>query len=416
MVAKIKIGKSIRGILHYNENKVAEGEANLILASGFAGDIEKMSFHNKIKRFQHLTELKPGVKTNALHISLNFEASEKIDNAMMQQIAISYMELIGFGEQPFLVYRHNDVAHQHIHIATTSIQRNGKPINLHNIGRQISEPARKQIEKDFNLVVAESKKFKPNSAIKPINPDIINYGHIPTKRAINNVINAVVETYKFTSVAELNALLKQFNVIADRGNEETEMFQKKGLQYAILDNNGIKVGVPIKASSFYSKPTLKNLEDKFEKNLEKRKPFKHDLTNRINKVLDKFNSVTESTLMVELKKQGVNLVFRKYGQGYTYGVTFIDHINKLVFNGSALGKSFSAKAISEVISDRDQAKTYLQPASQKTYLPKDNPTPKTYLEPMGKTSYLDDLLGKTKTGFAPMVGKTKKKKRRGIKR
>jgi len=66
MVAKIVIGKSIRGILHYNEQKVAEGEAKLILASGFAGDIEKMSFHNKVQRFNHLTVLKPSVKTNVL--------------------------------------------------------------------------------------------------------------------------------------------------------------------------------------------------------------------------------------------------------------------------------------------------------------------------------------------------------------
>jgi hypothetical protein len=414
MVAKIKIGKSIRGILHYNENKVAEGEANLILASGFAGDIEKMNLHHKIKRFQHLTDLKPSVKTNALHISLNFEASEKIDNAKMQQIAISYMELIGFEEQPFLVYRHNDVAHQHIHIATTSIQRNGKPINLHNIGRQISEPARKQIEMDFNLVVAESKKFKPHSAIKPINSEIINYGHIPTKRAISNVINAVVETYKFTSVAELNALLKQFNVLADRGSEETDMFQKKGLQYAILNNDGIKVGVPIKASAFYSKPTLKNLEDKFEKNLEKRKAYKPDLTSRINKVTSKFNAITERTLISELNKQGINLVLRKNEQGYIYGATFIDHISKSVFNGSALGKSFSAKGISELISNKDEPKTYLKPTKQgRIFLLLDNPT-KTHLEPISKTNYLNDLLGKTDADFAPTT--SKKKKRRGIKR
>ncbi|MFA6275782.1 MAG: relaxase/mobilization nuclease domain-containing protein [Pedobacter sp.] len=416
MVAKIKIGKSIRGILHYNENKVSEGEANLILASGFAGDIEKINLQHKIKRFQHLTDLKPSVKTNALHISLNFEASEKIDNAKMQQIAISYMELIGFGEQPFLVYRHNDVAHQHIHIATTSIQRNGKPINLHNIGRKISEPARKQIEIDFNLVVAESKKFKPNSAIKPIDPKIINYGHIPTKRGISNVINAVVETYKFTSIAELNALLKHFNVVADRGNQETEMFQKKGLQFAILDNYGNKVGVPIKASSFYSKPTLKNLENKFEKNLQKRKAYKSDLTSRINKVMGRFNAITERTLTSELNKQGINLVLRRNEQGYIFGATFIDHISKSVFNGSALGKSFSAKSISEFISHKDELKTYLKPTSQeRIFLSTDNPT-KTYLEPISKTNYLNDLLGRTDADFAPTISKTTKKKRRGIKR
>lgn len=407
MVAKIKIGKSIRGIIHYNESKVAEGKANLILASGFAGDIEKMGFHNKIKRFQHLNGLKPSIKTNALHISLNFEASEKIDNIKMQQIAIAYMELIGFGDQPYLVYRHNDVAHQHIHIATTSIQRDGQSISLHNIGREISEPARKQIEKDFNLVVAESKTYKPYSAIKPIDPEIINYGHIPTKRAINNVIGAVIDNYKFTSLAEFNALLKQFNLIADRGNEGTEMFEKKGLQYAILTSKGEKVGVPIKASSFYSKPTLRNIEKKFEKNLEKRKPYKQELVNRIDKVLTKFNTVTEKTLIMELKKVGVDLVLRKNEQGLIYGTTFIDHFKKTVFNGSALGKAYSAKAISGVITNKDEAKTYLK---------RENIHSTTYLEPIAKTNYLSDLLGRAETDIAPTVGKSRRKKRRGIRR
>jgi hypothetical protein len=407
MVAKIKIGKSIRGILHYNENKVAEGEANLILASGFAGDIEKMNFQNKVKRFQHLTDLKPTIKTNALHISLNFEASEKIDNTKMQQIAISYMELIGFGEQPFLVYRHNDVAHQHIHIATISIQRDGKPINLHNIGLELSEPARKQIEQDFKLVVAESKKYKPLSAIKPINADIINYGHIPTKRAINNVVGAVIDNYSFTSVAEFNALLKQFNVIADRGNETTEMFQKKGLQYAILNTKGEKVGVPIKASSFYSKPTLRNLEKKFEKNIEKRKPHRHDLISRIDKVIAKFNSVSEKTLVAELKGAGIDLVLRKNDKGFIYGATFIDHLHMTVFNGSALGKPYSAKAISELMAGKDERKTYLMRIE----------APSTsYLEPVAQTNYLNALLGKTEMDIAPMVGKPRRKKPRGIKR
>lgn len=413
MVAKIKIGKSIRGILHYNESKVSEGSASLILASGFAGDVEKMSIQHKITRFQHLIELKPSVKTNALHISLNFEASEKIDNTKMQQIAIRYMDLIGFDEQPFLVYRHNDVAHQHIHIATTSIQRDGKSINLHNIGRELSEPARKQIEKDFNLIVAESKKFKPMSAIKPVDPAVVNYGHVPTKRAISNVVTAVMETYKFTSLAEFNAVLKEFNVFANRGGEDTEMFKTKGLQYSILDKDGNQTGVPIKASSFYSKPILRSLEKKFSQNHDKRKPYRQDLMLRIDRLLDKYNSISEATLQKELNRAGINLVFRKNAEGFRYGTTFVDHIHKTVFNGSDLGKSYSAKAISEIIGN-DQLKKYLKPTNQRqTYL---RGNTDSYLEPTKPTNFLDTLLGKSQVDSAPTIGNKKKRKRKGITR
>ena len=73
----------------------------------------------------------------------------------------------------------------------------------------------------------------------------------------------------------MNAILKQFNVIADRGKDTTLMFQKKGLMYSIIKEKGEQVGVPIKASAIYDKPTLANLEKEFEKNIEKRKPFRN---------------------------------------------------------------------------------------------------------------------------------------------
>lgn len=414
MVAKIKIGKSIGGILHYNENKVTEGVAKLILASGFAGEVENMDFEHKLKRFEHLTTLKPSIKTNALHISLNFHSSENIDDIKIQDIAITYMESIGFGDQPFLVYRHNDAAHQHIHIVTTSIQRNGAPIKTHNIGSLVSEPARKKIEKDFNLVIAENKRFSPEPGIKPIDQSIVIYGRLPTKKSISNVLSTVIGSYKYTSLAELNAVLKQFNVVADRGAEETETYKKKGLIYSIIDEHGKKLGVPIKSSSFYSKPTLQNLEKRYEKNSELRKPLKHDLLKRINKVLESYQSITKNTLIIELKKVGVNLILRTNEQGRIYGTTFVDHINKTVFNGSDLGKLYSANILSQRISTNDIIKTYLAPLNgQNGYLKSNTDQQfKPCLFPIQTTTIsIGDIFGKPEIDYNPMPNKRKKRKR-----
>ncbi|RKR81892.1 relaxase/mobilization nuclease-like protein [Mucilaginibacter gracilis] len=288
MVAKIITGKNIRGLLLYNENKVEAHKAELIMASRFGGDIEQLGFKNKLARFEHLTMLNSRVKTNALHIMLNFNTSEKIGTPKLQQIAAAYMEKIGFGDQPYLVYRHNDAAHDHLHIVSTNMQMDGKRIDLHNIGRLLSEPARKELEVAYGLVKAEGKGLKEALGIKPIDIEKAVYGKTPTKRAISNVVGEVTATYKFTSVAELNAVLKQFNVVADRGREDTLMFEKKGLIYSILDQQGHKIGIPFKASSLNGKPTLKNLETKFERNRERRKPFKEDLKKRIDTVFGKY--------------------------------------------------------------------------------------------------------------------------------
>ncbi|TKB97261.1 relaxase/mobilization nuclease domain-containing protein [Pedobacter cryotolerans] len=390
MVAKIKFGKSMRGILIYNENKVEKGEAKIILASGFAVDIDRINLDQKIQRFKNLTDLNPTVKTNALHISLNFDAADKLDLQKVQQIAQSYMEQIGFGEQPYIAYRHLDAAHPHIHIATTLMQKDGKRKYTHNMGRLVSEPARKAIETEFGLIKAEGRKQGNPLTIKPA-----IYGQKPTKQTINSIVLSVRQGYAFTSLAEFNAILGQFNIRADRGREATTMFEKKGLLYSILDEKLNPIGVPIKASSFHDQPTLKNLEKDFQEGMDKRKPFKENLKKRIDWVVQKYNNLTRSTLVNELAKQQIGVVFRQNDKGMIYGLTFVDHKLKTVFNGSDLGKDYSARAVTEKFAAQDQIRTYLKPNQATHFF--GNP--------------LEPLLEKADYDAPTVIGKKKKKKK-----
>ena len=426
-------GKSIRGLLNYNENKVNAGVAELIMASRFAGEANQLGFNQKLQRFEHLTDLNSHVKTNSLHIMLNFDVKEKPDYFKLQQIAAAYMEKIGFGDQPYLVYKHEDAAHPHIHIVTTNIRKDGARINLHDIGKRISEPARKELEKEFGLIKAEGKELKEAIAIRPINIEKAEYGKTPTKRAITNVVTAVTRDYKYTSLAELNAILKQFNVIADRGKEDTQMFQKKGLIYSIIDEKGNKIGIPFKASSLNGKPTLPNLENRFTQNDEKRKTYKEGLKTSIDKVFSSYNEITKDTFIKELAKHSINALFRQNEQGLTYGITFVDNKNKTVFNGSDLGKAYSAKAISERFSNEDKPNqqqqqqtttSYLKPKQETTYLKPQKETDylktvqkeqeKTYLKPNLPERLLENLLGKTDEDSLPTIPEDKKKKKREL--
>ena len=54
MVAKVISGKSIRGVLNYNESKVKEGQAVCILENKFGTDPEDLSSSDKLSRFEHL--------------------------------------------------------------------------------------------------------------------------------------------------------------------------------------------------------------------------------------------------------------------------------------------------------------------------------------------------------------------------
>src|ERR1700761_703559 len=154
MVAKIKTGRSVSGAINYNEHKVRVGKAELILAQGYLKDPPNLSFTDKLQRLTDLTNRNERTLVNALHVSLNFAVSENLDKDVLQQIADEYMDGLGFGKQPYLVYQHYDAGHPHLHIVTTNIEPDGKRISFHLLANRASESARKQVELNFNLVKA----------------------------------------------------------------------------------------------------------------------------------------------------------------------------------------------------------------------------------------------------------------------
>lgn len=346
MVAVIKTGHSIHRILNYNENKVKEGVAECISAANYPMDVEQLSIKNKLNRMLNQAALNENVTRNSVHISLNFDPSEKISNKQLKGIADTYMQKTGFGEQPYLVYQHFDAGHPHIHIVTVKVRADGSRIDMQNIGRNQSEKARREIEIAYGLMKAENMKMKQYE-LKSAYTQKVQYGKSDSRRAIANVLDAVLTSYKYTSLPELNAVLKQYNVLADRGSESSRVYHHQGLLYRILDDNGNSIGVPIKASSFYNKPTLKYLEERFHLNEAARQSDKTRVKNMIDLVFLKHRKQSLQSLIKSLEKESINAVLRQNPNGIIYGITYVDHQTKCVFNGSALGKAYSAKAIQE---------------------------------------------------------------------
>ena len=347
MVAVVKTGRSIHRVFNYNENKVKEGKAEIIGAGNYPFDPEKTTTTMRLNRLIRQMELRPDVKVNSVHISLNFDPSENdLPKEKLMHIAEAYMAKLGFGNQPFLAYQHHDAGHPHLHLVTTNITADSKRISLHHIGIHKSEPARKEIEKEFGLVAAEGHKKSTATGLQPVALGKVNYGRMESKKALQVVLENIVADYKYTSLAELNAVLRQYNVEADRGTEDSRINKAGGLVYHILDGHGKPIGVPIKASAFYNKPTLKNLESKFTGNEAKRMHHKSRVKNAVDMALVG-GKANLQYLVKALEKQGIHIALRQNDTGLIYGITYVDHTTKCVFNGSALGKQYSAKAIQE---------------------------------------------------------------------
>jgi hypothetical protein len=363
MVAVIHSGSSLRNALNYNEQKVKQEVATCLAAVNYPKDVEQLSFNQKLMRLENQADLNIKTKVNSVHISLNFDPSERLSAEQLKEISDTYLNKIGFENQPYLLYQHHDSGHPHVHIVTTNIKADGKRIELHNLGKIQSEKARKEIEISFGLVKAQDSKQREAYQLKPINVQRVCYGRSETKRAITNVLDQVIKNYKFTSLPELNAVLKQYNIIADQGSENSRVFKNKGLTYRIIDEQDNKIGVPIKASDFYNKPTLKFLETRFSQNEMARQPHKTRIKNAIDLAFLRQPNQPIGDLMKTLDKQGINTVLRQNEQGIIYGVTYVDHQTKCVFNGSALGKEYSAKgmldrcgAASEQLSQKELVK------------------------------------------------------------
>ncbi len=343
MVAVINTGNSISRTLNYNEQKVQQKKAKCLGAFNYPKDVNHLNFHEKLNMVKHQAELNENVKRNSVHISLNFDPSDRLDEGKLLIIAERYMKVIGFEQQPYLVYQHNDAGHPHIHIVSIKVNRDGSRIDMQNMGRNQSRKACEVLENEFKLTKAKGRKQQISTAINP-SPKVV-YGKSETKRAIANVLERVLPNYLYTSLPELNAILKEFNVRAEKGNTTSRIYKNNGMIYHALNDSGKPTGIPIKASLFYNNPGLKFLESRFKENESKRIPHKARLKNIVDVALLQQKHLTLQNFIEALKKTGIQVVLRQNDQGIHYGITYIDHMTKAVFNGSDLGKQYSIKAI-----------------------------------------------------------------------
>jgi hypothetical protein len=344
MVVRINTPASLQQTLNYNEHKVNRGVATCIAENHFPLPVNQLNFYQKLHWLEQRNTLNQRATTKTLHISLNFDPSEILSNDRLTELTYAYMERIGFGDQPYLVYRHLDAGHPHVHIVATTIQRNGARINTHNIGRNQSETARKEIETQFGLIRAESKKHLGESKMQQKELSKATYGKCETKRGITNILKQVLNTYNYTSLSELNAILHEKGVMADRGNPESFTYRNGGLLYRLLSWDKVPTGIPIKASTIAGKPTLATLEQKFKQNKKDRDLPRLSLQNTITTILHQSPSSLES-FIEKLLDQNITTVLRQNKEGRLYGITFIDHRTRTVFNGSAIGKAFSIGGI-----------------------------------------------------------------------
>ena len=342
MVTKISIGKSLYGALAYNGEKINEAKGRLLATNRIYNDGTGMVNIGKAME-GFMTFMPPVVKTKnpVLHISLNPHPDDVLTDTELQDIAKEYLGKMGYGNQPYLIFKHEDIDRHHLHIVTVNVGEDGKRINQAYLFRR-SERVRKELEQKYGLHPAERKNSHLENPLRKVD---VSAGDV--KKQAGNIVKALNRQYRFQTMGEYRALLSLYNMTVEEARGNVRGREYHGLVYSVTDDKGNKVGNPFKSSLFGKSAGYEAVQKKFVRSKSEIKDRKlADMTKRT--VLSVLQGTYDKDKFVsQLKEKGIDTVLRYTEEGRIYGATFIDHRTGCVLNGSRMGKELSANALQE---------------------------------------------------------------------
>ena len=345
MIAKISATENLGGALGYNFKKVEKEEASILLTQGLYQNKEgTYTMAEVFADMQAVIPEKCRTKKMVFHCSLNPHPDEKLSDETLTQIAKEYMETLGYGKQPYIVFKHNDIAREHIHIVSLRIDGEGKKIN-DKFEKRRSKKITDALEKRFGLIPSSKVADKAVEETPKID---ITRGNI--KEQVASALRMVLKHYKFCSLGELNAILSAYNLAVEEVKTEFRGKKYDGLVYVPTDDKGGKVSTPIHASDIGRGVGYTAVQNRMQKSKQNVKPLIPTVRNKVLQTM-RTSPNTEKELRQRLEEQGLRVVIRKNESGRIYGITFIDDKAGIALNGSRLGKGYAANVFNGYFSN-----------------------------------------------------------------
>lgn len=350
MVARITHGRHIEGVLLYNKLKLDSDKARVLLCHNlplapYGGKISTRKLTEAFRPW--FAHPRSRLRDPVFHVSLNPHPDDKLDDMQLIEIADRYMERMGYGDQPYVVFRHDDIARTHLHVVACRIRPDGRAVDYRNYKRR-SKAVTEEIEREFNLIPAEGQHRQEIAA-----PLRVDYAQSNLKAQLSSVLLHLSERYRYPSLGEYASLLKLFNVRMEECRGEVAGRPYAGIIYGALNEKGQQVGKPIKASRFNSRVGYRALQREYEKTKRWLRTHSQDLDpirQAIRTAMQ--SSQTPEEFTEALRPAAINVVFHRSAEhdNRIFGITFIDHRNGLVLNGSRLGKEFAANRFQKLFS------------------------------------------------------------------
>jgi hypothetical protein len=343
MIAKIGRGNNLYGALVYNQLKVEKENGQVLYTNKIIETPDGSYATNQLLRsFEPYLLANRKTEKPILHISLNPDPKDKVSDEEFGELAQKYMQEMGYGNQPFVIFKHTDIDRTHIHIVSVCVDEDGRKISDKFEKRRSMDVCR-LLENEYSLRSAtEKKQSQQNQIFKPV-----DYKAGDIKSQMASVIRHLPKNYKFEGFGTYNALLSLFNITVEEVKGEYNGIPRQGLVYFALNEKGEKASNPFKASLFGKQAGYVQLQQHYaqSKELLKNEPSKALLKTTIEMSFQEASN--EREFKKRLLERGINTVVRRNGEGRVYGITFVDHASKSVWNGSQLGKSLSANVFND---------------------------------------------------------------------
>ena len=343
MVAKINRGVSLYGALAYNWQKVDDNTARIISGNGMVTDAAgypDKSMQDTMYAFRKYLLANKNTDKPILHISLNPSLDDNLSEKQLAMLADEYMCKMRYGSQPYIVFLHEDIERRHIHIVSTCVNERGEKID-DSYEWNRSMRACRELERKFGLQqVADKRRESLEPYLKKA-----GYRDGDVKRQTGNILKSVFSSYRFQSFGEYSALLSCFNIEARQVKGEHDGIPYNGIVYTVTDDAGRPVCTPVKSSLLGKRFGYEGIQKRIGYNARdyKAKKWQPKIANDVTFAKHGCRGDRDTFVSI-LALRGIDVVFRENDDGRIYGATFIDHRNKEVYNGSRLGKEFSANA------------------------------------------------------------------------
>ena len=159
MIAKAVKGKGFRGALNYDLQK---GHGRII-ETNMAGENPR----ELAAEFGEIRKLRPTLGKAVLHVSLSASPGEKLTDAQWSDIAKHYLDGMGLEKNQFVVTRHTDTEHEHVHILANRIRFDGSVTSDSQDYRR-QEVLMREIEREYGLErLAPSTEAERRPAVHP---------------------------------------------------------------------------------------------------------------------------------------------------------------------------------------------------------------------------------------------------------